>query len=154
MNPALAFNTAVSFVTNTNWQSYSPEATLGYSVQMAGLAVQNFLSAAVGLAVAIALVRGLSRHRSETIGNFWVDVTRGTVRILLPLSVVVAAIALVAMGVIQNFHGFTDVATITGGSADPAWRAGRFSRGGQGAGDQRRRVLQRPPATPSKIRTH
>ena len=115
VNPALAFNTAVSFVTNTNWQSYSPEATLGYTVQMAGLAVQNFLSAAVGLAVAIALVRGLSRHRSETIGNFWVDVTRGTARILLPLSVV-AALALVALGVIQNFHGFTDLTTLTGGS--------------------------------------
>ena len=113
VNPALAFNTAVSFVTNTNWQSYSPEATLGYSAQMAGLAVQNFLSAAVGIAVAIAVVRGFARHRSATIGNFWVDATRAITRILLPLSIL-AAIALVAMGVIQNFHGFTDVSTLTG----------------------------------------
>jgi len=115
VNPALAFNTAVSFVTNTNWQAYSPEATLGYGVQMAGLAVQNFLSAAVGIAVAIALVRGFARHRTETIGNFWVDLTRSVIRILLPMSVV-AALALVAMGVIQNFHGFTDLTTITGGT--------------------------------------
>ena len=115
VNPALAFNTAVSFITNTNWQSYSPEATLGYSAQMAGLAVQNFLSAAVGIAVAIAVVRGFARHRSDTIGNFWVDATRAVTRILLPLSFIVA-IALVAMGVIQNFHGFTDLTTITGGT--------------------------------------
>ena len=111
----LAFNTAVSFVTNTNWQSYSPELTMGYTVQFAGLAVQNFVSAAVGIAVAIALVRGLAARRSDTLGNFWVDLVRGTFRILLPLAVV-AAIALVAAGVIQNFNGFTDVHTITGGS--------------------------------------
>ncbi|HEU0205335.1 MAG TPA: potassium-transporting ATPase subunit KdpA, partial [Pseudolysinimonas sp.] len=84
----LSFNTAISFVTNTNWQSYSPDVTLGYSVQLAALAVQNFVSAAVGIAVAIALVRGLSRRRTGTIGNFWVDLTRGVVRILLPISVV------------------------------------------------------------------
>ena len=112
----LAFNTAISFVTNTNWQSYSPELTLGYSVQIAGLAVQNFLSAAVGIAVAVALIRGFSYRRSGTIGNFWVDLTRGTLRILLPFSVV-AAIVLIAGGVIQNFNGFQDVATLTGGTA-------------------------------------
>jgi K+-transporting ATPase ATPase A chain len=112
----LAWNTAISFVTNTNWQSYSPELTMGYTVQIAGLAVQNFASAAVGIAVAIALVRGLSRRKSMTIGNFWVDVTRGIVRILLPLSVV-AAIILIISGVIQNFNPFEHITTITGGSA-------------------------------------
>lgn len=112
----LSFNTAISFVTNTNWQSYSPEATMGYTVQMAGLAVQNFLSAAVGLAVAVALVRGFAAHRSGTIGNFWVDMTRATLRILLPLSIVFALI-LLAGGVIENFNGFVHVATLTGGSA-------------------------------------
>lgn len=110
---ALSFNTAVSFVTNTNWQSYSPEATLGYTVQVAALAVQNFVSAAVGLAVAVALVRGLAFRRSGTIGNFWVDLTRGTFRLLLPLSVV-AAVVLLAGGVIQNVAGFTDVTTAAG----------------------------------------
>jgi len=109
----LAFNTAVSFVTNTNWQSYSPEATLGYTVQFAGLAVQNFLSAAVGLAVAIALVRGFARRGSATIGNFWVDLVRGVGRILLPLAVV-AAIVLIIGGVVQNVAGFTPVDTISG----------------------------------------
>jgi potassium-transporting ATPase potassium-binding subunit len=112
----LAWNTAISFVTNTNWQSYSPELTMGYTVQIAGLAVQNFASAAVGIAVAIALVRGLSRRKSLTIGNFWVDVTRGIVRILLPLSIV-AAIILIVAGVIQNFNPFEHITTITGGSA-------------------------------------
>jgi K+-transporting ATPase ATPase A chain len=111
----LAFNTAVSFVTNTNWQSYSPEVTLGYTVQLAGLAVQNFVSAAVGIAVAIALVRGFAARRSATIGNFWVDLVRGVLRLLLPLSIV-AAVALLAAGVVQNFSGFTDVTTITGGA--------------------------------------
>ncbi|HEX4402457.1 MAG TPA: potassium-transporting ATPase subunit KdpA [Galbitalea sp.] len=116
VEPGLAWNTAISFVTNTNWQSYSPELTMGYTVQMAGLAVQNFASAAVGIAVAIALVRGLSRRKSLTIGNFWVDVTRGIVRILLPISVVAAVILLLA-GVIQNFNPFEHITTITGGSA-------------------------------------
>jgi K+-transporting ATPase ATPase A chain len=112
----LAWNTAISFVTNTNWQSYSPELTMGYTVQIAGLAVQNFASAAVGIAVAIALVRGLSRRKSLTIGNFWVDLTRGTVRILLPLSVV-GAVILIISGVIQNFNPFEHITTITGATA-------------------------------------
>jgi K+-transporting ATPase ATPase A chain len=111
----LAFNTAISFVTNTNWQSYSPDVTLGYSVQVLGLAVQNFLSAAVGMAVAVALVRGLVRRRVGTIGNFWVDLTRGTLRILLPVSVL-AAVVLIVGGVIQNWAGFTDVTTLAGGA--------------------------------------
>jgi K+-transporting ATPase ATPase A chain len=109
----LSFNTAVSFVTNTNWQSYSPDVTMGYTVQLAGLAVQNFVSAAVGIAVAIALVRGLARTRQGTLGNFWVDLTRGTLRLLLPLAFL-TAIVLIAGGVIQNFAGFTDVTTLTG----------------------------------------
>lgn len=112
----LAFNTAISFVTNTNWQSYSPELTLGYSAQLVGLAVQNFVSAAVGIAVAVALVRGFAYRNSGTIGNFWVDLTRGTLRILLPAASVFAVV-LIAGGVIQNFNGFQDVATLTGGTA-------------------------------------
>ena len=109
----LSFNTAASFVGNTNWQSYSPELTVGYTVQFAGLAVQNFTSAAVGIAVAIALVRGFAYRRSGTIGNFWVDLIRGTLRILLPIAVI-GAIVLMIGGVIQNFNGFTTVTTITG----------------------------------------
>ncbi|WP_105032514.1 potassium-transporting ATPase subunit KdpA [Arthrobacter ruber] len=110
----LGFNTAVSFVTNTNWQSYSPEVTLGYTVQMVGLAVQNFVSAAVGLAVAVAFVRAFVARRSATLGNFWVDLTRAVLRILLP-GAVIAALILLSGGVIQNFNGFTTVATLTGG---------------------------------------
>jgi len=113
--PGLSFNTAISFVTNTNWQSYSPDVTMGYAVQLIGLAVQNFVSAAVGIAVAIALVRGFARRRTGTIGNFWVDLTRGLLRILLPAAIVTAVVLIIA-GVIQNFNGFTDVATITGGT--------------------------------------
>ncbi len=111
----LAFNTAISFVTNTNSQSYSPELTLGYTVQLTGLAVQNFVSAAVGIAVAVALMRGLAYRRSGTIGNFWVDLTRGTLRILLPFAVL-STIVLLAGGVIQNFNGFQEISTITGGT--------------------------------------
>ena len=102
MTPALAWNTAVSFVTNTNWQAYSGESTQGHLVQMAGLTVQNFVSAAVGMAVAMALVRGFARRRSTELGNFWVDLVRGTTRILLPLSFI-AAVVLIAGGAIQNF---------------------------------------------------
>lgn len=111
---ALAFNTAASFLANTNWQSYSPEVTMGYAVQMLGLAVQNFLSAAVGLAVAVALVRGLAGRHLDTIGNFWVDLTRGLLRLLLP-GAVLAALVLMIGGVIQNFNGFSTVTTLIGG---------------------------------------
>jgi len=115
MTPALAWNTAVSFVTNTNWQAYSGESTQGHLVQMGGLAVQNFVSAAVGMAVAIALVRGLARRNTGELGNFWVDLVRGTIRILLPLSVI-AAIILVIGGSIQNFHLHDQVVnTLAGG---------------------------------------
>jgi potassium-transporting ATPase potassium-binding subunit len=115
MTPALAWNTAVSFVTNTNWQAYSGESTQGHLVQMAGLAVQNFVSAAVGMAVAIAFIRGLARRNTGELGNFWVDLVRGTIRILLPLSVI-AAIILIAGGAIQNFHLHDQVVnTLAGG---------------------------------------
>jgi K+-transporting ATPase ATPase A chain len=112
----LAFSTAISFVTNTNWQSYSPELTLGYTAQVAGLAVQNFLSAAVGIAVAVALIRGLASRGGGTLGNVWVDLVRTLTRILIPLAFV-AAIVLLATGVIQNLSGFQTVHAITGGSA-------------------------------------
>jgi len=115
VEPSLAFNTAISFVTNTNWQSYSPEQTMGYTVQLIALAVQNFVSAAVGIAVAVALIRGIARSRSNTLGNFWVDLTRSITRILLPLSVI-SAVLLVAGGVIQNLSAFQDVATLAGGT--------------------------------------
>src|SRR5437867_8882873 len=115
MTPDLAFNTAVSFMTNTNWQSYSPDTTLSYLVQMAALAVQNFVSAAVGIAVAVAMMRGFARHSAKTIGNFWVDVTRSTVYILLPISIV-AALFFVSQGSIQNFNSPVAVQTLEGGS--------------------------------------
>jgi len=111
---ALAWNTAASFVTNTNWQNYGGESTMGHLVQMAGLTVQNFVSAAVGVAVVIALVRGFSRASTDRIGNFWVDLIRTCLRVLLPLSIV-AAVVLIAGGVVQNLHGFTDVTTLAGG---------------------------------------
>jgi K+-transporting ATPase ATPase A chain len=109
----VAWNTAVSFVTNTNWQAYSGESTLGHLVQMAGLAVQNFVSASVGIAVAVALVRGFAARRSDTLGNFWVDLTRITLRVLLPLCVLVTIVFMVA-GMVQNLSGGTDVTTLTG----------------------------------------
>jgi K+-transporting ATPase ATPase A chain len=113
----LAFNTAISFVTNTNWQSYSPEVTMGYTVQLAGLAVQNFLSAAIGIVVAIALIRGIaSRGGAGTLGNVWVDLVRTLTRVLLP-GALVAAVVLLATGVIQDFSGFRSVTTLAGGTA-------------------------------------
>lgn len=115
MTPALAWNTAVSFVTNTNWQAYSGESTQGHLVQMAGLAVQNFVSAAVGMAVAVAFVRGLARRDTSELGNFWVDLVRGTFRILLPLSIV-GAVILIAGGVIQNFQLHDQVVTTLAGT--------------------------------------
>ncbi len=113
VSPDLAFNTSASFVTNTNWQAYAGESTISYFVQMAALTVQNFASAAAGIAVAIALVRGFARQERKTIGNFWVDVTRATVYILLPISIV-AALAFCASGVIQNFHPYTTLTTVEG----------------------------------------
>jgi K+-transporting ATPase ATPase A chain len=107
--PALAFNTAMSFVTNTNWQSYSGETTLSYLIQMAGLTTQNFLSAATGMAILAALIRGLARKTADTIGNFWVDLTRSTLYILAPLSLALA-LALASQGVVQTFAGYRTVA--------------------------------------------
>jgi K+-transporting ATPase ATPase A chain len=114
MTPDLAFNTAVSFTTNTNWQAYTPETTMSYLTQMVGLATHNFFSAAAGIAIAIALVRGFARHSSEKIGNFWVDLVRATVYVLLPLSVVIA-LFFVSQGVIQNLSPYTSVTTLEGG---------------------------------------
>ncbi|MFI2187041.1 potassium-transporting ATPase subunit KdpA [Streptomyces sioyaensis] len=114
VTPDQSFNTAASFVTNTNWQSYAGESTLGHLVQMAGLAVQNFVSAAVGIAVVAALIRGFTRRQTDQVGNFWVDLTRIVVRLLLPLALVFA-IVLVAGGAVQNFHGAHGLTTLAGG---------------------------------------
>src|SRR6476659_4212660 len=113
VEPHLAWNTAASFVTNTNWQNYSGEATMGHLVQMAGLAVQNFASAAVGIAVVVALVRGFARSRTNRVGNFWVDLVRGCFRILLPLAVL-ATVVLIGAGVVQNLSDTHTVTTIAG----------------------------------------
>ncbi|MCZ4123039.1 potassium-transporting ATPase subunit KdpA [Streptomyces sp. H39-S7] len=121
IDPDQAFNTAASFVSNTNWQSYYGEQAMGHVVQTGGLAVQNFVSAAVGLAVAVALVRGFARSRTGELGNFWADLVRGTVRILLPIAVI-GAIVLVACGAIQNFSGIHGVGQFTGGSQQ--WNGG------------------------------
>ncbi|MGW0669951.1 potassium-transporting ATPase subunit KdpA [Streptomyces sp. NPDC002746] len=121
IDPDQAFNTAASFVANTNWQSYSGEQAMGHVVQTGGLAVQNFVSAAVGIAVAVALVRGLAATRTGELGNFWTDLVRGTVRILLPIAVI-GALVLVACGVIQNFSGIHEVGQFMGGSQQ--WNGG------------------------------
>jgi K+-transporting ATPase ATPase A chain len=113
INSHLAFNTAVSFVTNTNWQAYAGESTMGHLAQMAGLAVQNFASAAVGIAVAVALVRGFAARKSATLGNFWVDLTRIILRVLLPACVLITIVFMVA-GMVQNLSSGTDVTTLTG----------------------------------------
>ncbi|MFG2312721.1 potassium-transporting ATPase subunit KdpA [Streptomyces sp. NPDC048566] len=121
IDPDQAFNTAASFVSNTNWQSYAGEQSMGHVLQTGGLAVQNFVSAAVGMAVAVALVRGFARSRTGELGNFWSDLVRGTVRVLLPVSVI-AAIVLAACGVIQNFSGIHEVGNLTGGAQQ--WNGG------------------------------
>ncbi|MEU3935022.1 potassium-transporting ATPase subunit KdpA [Streptomyces sp. NPDC029044] len=121
IDPDQAFNTAASFVSNTNWQSYYGEQAMGHVVQTAGLAVQNFVSAAVGIAVAVALVRGFARSRTGELGNFWADLVRGVVRILVPLAFV-AAIVLVACGVMQNFSGIHEVGQFMGGTQQ--WNGG------------------------------
>jgi K+-transporting ATPase ATPase A chain len=113
VEPSLAFNTSVSFITNTNWQAYGGETTMGYLVQMAGLTVHNFVSAATGIALALALIRGFLRREAKTVGNFWVDLTRGTLYILIPISVV-GALVLVWQGVPQNLGAYVDAATLEG----------------------------------------
>lgn len=124
VTPAQSFNTAVSFVTNTNWQSYAGEQTMGHVVQTAGLAVQNFVSAAVGMAVAVALVRGFARSRSGELGNFWADLVRGTLRILVPVAAL-AAVVLVACGALQNFSGVHEVGQFMGGRQQ--WGGGAYA---------------------------
>src|ERR1700728_858757 len=114
VNPVTAWNTAASFVTNTNWQNYSGESTMGYVTQMAALAVQNFLSAAVGIVVAIALIRGFTRNKSDRLGNFWVDLTRVTIRLLIPFSII-GGIILMSTGVIDNFNLTHTVHALAGG---------------------------------------
>ncbi len=111
--PATAWNTAASFVTNTNWQNYAGESTMGYVVQMTGLTVQQFMSAAVGLVVAIAMIRGFVRSRTDKLGNFWVDVTRASIRLLIPLAIV-GGLILIAGGVIMNFHPYETYTTLSG----------------------------------------
>nr|WP_246228033.1 potassium-transporting ATPase subunit KdpA [Mycolicibacterium helvum] len=115
MTPSLAFNTAISFVTNTSWQSYAGEATLGHVGLVAGLGVQAFASCAVGMCVAVALIRGLAQYQNEQLGNFWTDLVRSVVRILLPLSVVITLV-LLALGVVNNFTGAQEVSTLAGGN--------------------------------------
>src|SRR5215831_12157669 len=113
IEPSSAFNTSVSFVTNTNWQSYVPETTMSYLVQMAGLTVHNFVSAATGIALALALIRGFARREAKAIGNFWVDLTRTTLYVLLPLSVVIA-LFYVWQGMPQNIGAYVDATTLEG----------------------------------------
>jgi potassium-transporting ATPase potassium-binding subunit len=111
--PDTAWNTAASFVTNTNWQNYAGESTMGYLVQMTGLTVQQFMSAAVGLVVAIAMIRGFVRSRTDKLGNFWVDVTRASVRLLIPLALI-GGLILIANGAIENLHAYTTYTTLSG----------------------------------------
>src|ERR1017187_8118947 len=113
MSPDLSFNTAWSFVTNTNWQAYTPESNMGYFVQMTGLTMHNFLSAASGMGVAMVLVRGFARHSVKTVGNFWVDLTRATLYVLIPIAFV-AALVLCSQGVLQNLQGYTTITTLEG----------------------------------------
>ena len=113
VSPDLAFNTSVSFVTNTNWQSYTPETTMSYLTQMAGLTVHNFVSAATGIALAIALIRGFARRSARTIGNFWVDMTRTVLYVLLPIAIVVG-LFFVWQGMPQNLGGYVEATTLEG----------------------------------------
>ena len=176
VGPALSLNTAASFTTNTNWQNYGGETTMSYLTQMAGLAVHNFVSAATGMAILIAMIRGLARRNADTIGNFWVDLVRTTLYILLPLSLVFAVI-LVSQGVVQNFSEYKTVKLVQptsydlaqarqrrqpdqgrqGQSGDGKSRGhganhpdgpGRVTAGDQAHRNQRRRVLQRQRRPP------
>src|SRR4029077_11027595 len=114
VSPDLAFHTWVSFMTNTNWQSYVPETTMSYLTQMTALTVHNFVSAATGIALAIALLRGFARRSAQTIGNFWVDLTRGVLYLLLPISVIVGLV-LIWQGTPENLHAYTEITTLDGG---------------------------------------
>ncbi len=142
VTPDSAFNTAVSFVTNTNWQGYGGETTLSYLTQMLGLAVQNFLSAATGIAVAFALIRGFARHSAQTIGNFWADLYRITAYLLLPLAFVLA-LAFVSQGVVQNLAGYQDVTTLE----TTAFDAPRLDAAGQPLVDAAGKPVTEPATT-------
>jgi K+-transporting ATPase ATPase A chain len=129
MTPALAFNTAISFVTNTSWQNYPGESTLGHVGLAVGLGVQAFASCAVGMCVAVALIRGLAQYQNEELGNFWTDLVRTVVRILLPLSVIVTLVLLV-LGVVNNFHGAQEIQhwpVVNRRSSAARWRRGNRS---------------------------
>ena len=147
MTPDLAFNTAVSFTTNTNWQAYSPDTTMSYLTQMAALAVQNFVSAAVGIAVAVALIRGFARHTAKTIGNFWVDVTRCTLYILMPICIL-ATLFFVWQGSIQNFKGPATATTLEGPTQVIEQGPLGLSVSHENAGNQWRRIFQRELCPP------
>ncbi len=158
VSPDLSWNTAVSFVTNTNWQSYGGESTMSYFTQMVALAVQNFVCAASGIAVLVALVRGICRRTTATIGNFWVDLTRSTLYVFVPFAFVLALV-FVSQGVVQTFSGAQQRRAAAGDEgrigrrsavADTGARrrAGRFARGHQAARHQRRRLLQRQRRSP------
>jgi K+-transporting ATPase ATPase A chain len=140
VTPDTAWNTAASFVTNTNWQNYAGEATMGYLTQMSGLVVQQFLSAAVGLVVAIAMIRGFVRSRTDKLGNFWVDVTRAVVRLLLPLAIV-GGLILVAGGAIDNFPRLPDGHHPVRRAPDDPRGPGGLLGNHQGHGQQRRRLV-------------
>jgi K+-transporting ATPase ATPase A chain len=145
VSPDSAFNTAISFATNTNWQGYSGESTMGYLTQMLGLAVQNFLSAATGVVVVIALIRGFARHTSKTIGNAWVDLTRATLYVLLPISLVFA-VFLVSQGAIQNFDAYKDVTTVE----VTKYEVPKNGPDGQPLKDDKGAVVTEPAATPTQ----
>ncbi len=145
VSPDSSFNTAISFATNTNWQGYGGEATMSYLTQMLGLAVQNFLSAATGIVVVIALIRGFARHSVKTVGNAWVDLTRVTLHILLPLAVV-CALALSSQGVIQNFDAYKDVTTLEVTSFENP----KVDAAGQPVKDEQGAVVTEPTQTQSQ----
>ena len=147
MSAHSAFNTAASFTTNTNWQGYAGESTMSYLTQMAGLAYQNFVSAAVGIALAVAFIRGIARRERETIGNFWVDTTRALLWILLPVCVV-AALVFVSQGVVQNLKPYDVVTGLEDRHADHRAGPGRLAGGDQAVRHQRRRLLQREQRPP------
>ena len=145
ISPDSAFNTAVSFVTNTNWQGYSGEATMSYLTQMLALAVQNFFSAATGIVVVIALIRGFARHAAKAVGNAWVDLTRVTLYVLLPFSIVYA-VFLTSQGVIQNFDAYRDVTTLEVTKYDNP----KLDAAGQALKDDKGNALTEPAETPTQ----
>ena len=145
ISPDSAFNTALSFVTNTNWQGYGGESTMSYLTQMLALAVQNFLSAATGIVVVIALIRGFARHSAKTVGNAWVDLTRITLHVLLPISIVYA-VFLTSQGVIQNFDAYKDVTTLEVTHYDNP----KVDAAGQPLKDDKGIVITEPAETPTQ----